>query len=69
MDITGIDSLHARRTLDVAGQQYDFFSIAAAAEAVGFDEVSRLPFSMKVSATGTGLVPRAARSPSARPAC
>jgi aconitate hydratase len=48
MDITGIDSLHARRTLDVAGQQYDYFSIAAAAEAVGFDEVSRLPFSMKV---------------------
>ena len=41
MDITGIDSLHARRTLDVAGQQYDYFSIAAAAEAVGFDEVSR----------------------------
>ena len=29
-------------------QQYDYFSIAAAAEAVGFDEVSRLPFSMKV---------------------
>jgi aconitate hydratase len=48
MAITGIDTLRARRTLDVAGQQYDYFSIAAAAAAIGFDEVSRLPFSMKV---------------------
>jgi aconitate hydratase len=48
MAITGSDSLHARRTLDVARQQYDYFGIAAAVEAVGLDEVLRLPPSMKV---------------------
>ncbi|MFA7431421.1 MAG: aconitase family protein, partial [Rhodospirillaceae bacterium] len=37
----------SRRTLTVAGKDYDYFSLKAAA-AAGLGDVSRLPFSMKV---------------------
>ena len=48
MSVTGHDSLKARRTLKVEGKDYDYFSLAAAAQAAGLGDVSRLPFSMKV---------------------
>jgi aconitate hydratase len=44
---TGHDSLKTRRTLSAAGRDYDYFSIKAAAEAVGAD-FDRLPVSLKV---------------------
>jgi aconitate hydratase len=44
---TGHDTLKTRRSLDVNGASYDYFSIAAAAEALGVD-FSRLPFTLKV---------------------
>ena len=47
MALTGHDTLKTRRTLDVAGKSYDYFSIPAAEEA-GIGDVSRLPFSLKV---------------------
>jgi aconitate hydratase len=43
----GHDTLKTRRSLDVNGASYDYFSIAAAAEALGVD-FSRLPFTLKV---------------------
>jgi aconitate hydratase len=43
---TGHDTLKTRRTLDLDGETYDYFSLTAAAAAVG--EVSRLPYSLKV---------------------
>ncbi|MDJ0949270.1 MAG: aconitate hydratase AcnA [Alphaproteobacteria bacterium] len=43
---TGQDSLNTRRTLEVDGESYDYFSLEAAAAALG--DVSRLPFSLKV---------------------
>ena len=43
----GIDSLKTRRTLDVNGQTYDYYSLDAAAQA-GLGDISRLPFSLKV---------------------
>ncbi|WP_366555228.1 aconitate hydratase AcnA [Aquibaculum sediminis] len=42
----GHDSLKTRRTLDVKGQEYDYYSLEAAAEQIG--DISRLPFSLKV---------------------
>tara|TARA_B100001939_G_scaffold201362_1_gene173036 strand:+ start:4481 stop:7165 length:2685 start_codon:yes stop_codon:yes gene_type:complete len=42
----GQDSLKTRRTLNVDGKEYDYFSLPAAGEALG--DVSRLPFTMKV---------------------
>jgi len=42
----GQDSLGTRRSLDVAGQSYDYYSIPVAAETIG--DVSRLPYSLKV---------------------
>jgi len=48
MSVTGHDSLKARRTLKVEGKDYDYFSLAAAAQAAGLGDVSQLPFSMKV---------------------
>jgi len=45
--ITGRDSLGVRRTLEVNGKEYDFFSLKAAGEA-GLGEVSRLPNTLKV---------------------
>ncbi len=46
MTAIGQDSLNARRTLTVEGKDYSYFSLIAAAEALG--DISRLPFSMKV---------------------
>ncbi|MFD1787989.1 aconitate hydratase AcnA [Sphingomonas floccifaciens] len=46
MTAIGQDTLSTRTTLDVAGKQYDYFSLAKAAEKFG--DISRLPFSMKV---------------------
>ena len=43
----GKDSMKTRRTLDVDGKRYDYFSLSAAAEA-GIGNISRLPFSLKV---------------------
>jgi aconitate hydratase len=48
VSVTGHDSLKARRTLDVDGKRYDYFSLDAAASAAGLGDVSRLPFSLKV---------------------
>ncbi len=48
MSVIGHDSLKARRTLDVGGKRYDYFSLDAAAKAAGLGDVSRLPFSLKV---------------------
>lgn len=45
--MSGQDSLKARRSLNVDGKSYDYFSIPAAAEALGVDFTS-LPYSMKV---------------------
>ncbi len=46
MTSIGQDSLKTRRTLAVEGQHYHYFSLTAAAEALG--ELSRLPVSLKV---------------------
>ncbi|MEJ2027139.1 MAG: aconitase family protein, partial [Limibacillus sp.] len=43
----GQDSLKTRRTLDVDGESFDYYSLPAAAEA-GIGDLSRLPFSLKV---------------------
>src|SRR5579859_2707272 len=48
MSVTGHDTLKARRTLEVDGKRYDYFSLAAAAKAAGLGDIARLPFSMKV---------------------
>ena len=48
MSVTGHDTLKARRTLEVEGKKYDYFSLHAAAKAAGLGDVSRLPFSLKV---------------------
>jgi len=47
LSVIGQDSLKTRRTLEVGGKTYDYFSLAAAEEA-GLGAVSRLPFSLKV---------------------
>ncbi|MGP1394124.1 MAG: aconitate hydratase AcnA [Inquilinaceae bacterium] len=46
MTFTGHDTLKTRRTLDIDGKAYDYFSLEAAAEAIG--DVAKLPFSLKV---------------------
>ncbi len=43
---TGSDALKCRKTLEVGGKTYDYFSIPEAEKSLG--DVSRLPFSMKV---------------------
>jgi len=48
MPVTGHDTLKARRTLEVDGKQYDYFSLDAAAKAAGLGDISKLPFSLKV---------------------
>ena len=48
MNVTGHDSLKARRTLNVDGKLYDYFSLDAASGAAGLGDVSRLPFSLKI---------------------
>ncbi|WP_340148860.1 aconitate hydratase AcnA [uncultured Sneathiella sp.] len=47
MTTTGHDSLNIRRSLDVDGEKYDYYSIPEA-EKAGLGDVSRLPFSLKV---------------------
>ncbi|MWV27067.1 aconitate hydratase AcnA [Aurantiacibacter rhizosphaerae] len=46
MTQVGSNSLGTRKSLDVNGKTYAYYSLAAAAEKIG--DVSRLPFSMKV---------------------
>jgi aconitate hydratase len=46
MSLSGHDTLKCRRTLDVNGKAYDYFSLPEAGKALG--DVSRLPFSLKV---------------------
>jgi len=43
----GKDSLQTRRTLDVDGASYDYYSLPAAAQA-GIGDIARLPFSLKI---------------------
>jgi len=45
--VSGNDTLKLRRTLDVNGKSYDYFSLDAARQA-GVGDSSRLPYSMKV---------------------
>ena len=47
MPVTGHDTMKTRRTLDVGGKSYDYFSLEAAQDA-GLGDVSRLPYSLKV---------------------
>jgi len=47
MTTIGKDTLGTRRTLDVNGKSYDYYSIQAAEDA-GIGDVSRLPYSLKV---------------------
>ena len=47
MTTTGHDSLNIRRSLDIDGEKYDYYSIPEA-EKAGLGDVSRLPFSLKV---------------------
>ncbi len=46
MSTTGQDSLNTRRTLDVGGAKYDYFSLQEAAAQYG--DIARLPYSLKV---------------------
>lgn len=46
MATVGQDTLGTRRTLDVNGREYDYYSLKAAAEKLG--DISRLPFTLKV---------------------
>jgi aconitate hydratase len=46
MTSVGQDTLKARRTLTVEGKQYDYFSLPAAAGALG--DIGRLPVSLKI---------------------
>ena len=46
MRVCGQDTLEVRRSLDVDGEHYDYFSLPEAAKQLG--DLSRLPFSLKV---------------------
>lgn len=46
MTVTGQDTLNTRKTLNVNGTDYDYFSLEAATEHLG--DISRLPHSLKV---------------------
>ena len=46
MPTVGQDTLKTRRSLSAAGKSYDYFSIPAAASAIG--DVARLPYCLKV---------------------
>src|SRR5437763_12948017 len=48
VSVTGHDSLKARRTLDVDGKRYDYFSLDAAAKAAGLGDISHLRVSLKI---------------------
>ncbi len=47
MTTIGHDSLNIRRSLEIGGKKYDYYSIPEA-EKAGLGDVSRLPFSLKV---------------------
>ena len=47
MPVTGQDTLNVRRTLNVGGKDYEYFSLEAAAKA-GLGDITRLPYSLKV---------------------
>ena len=47
MTQVGVDSLKTRRTLEVDGEKYDYFSLSAAQES-GLGDITKLPFSLKV---------------------
>jgi aconitate hydratase len=44
----GRDSLKARRMLAVGSMRYDYFSLAAAAAALGLGDLSRLPYALRI---------------------
>ncbi len=46
-NVSARDTIGARRTLDVGGRSYDYYSLAAVPEA-GFADVARMPFSLKI---------------------
>ena len=46
MTQTGQDTLGTRKTLEVKGKSYDYYSLKAAAEKIG--DISKLPYSLKV---------------------
>ena len=46
MTQTGQDSLKTRKTLEVDGKNYDYFSLSAASEEIG--DISKLPYTLKV---------------------
>lgn len=46
MASVGQDTLNTRRTLNVDGKEYDYYSLKAAADKIG--DVSRLPYTLKV---------------------
>jgi aconitate hydratase len=48
MTATGRDSLETRRTLAAGGLSYDYFALAAAAAALGRDDLGRLPYTLKI---------------------
>ena len=48
MKYAGHDTLKTRRTLDVDGKSYTYYSLPAAAQAAGLGDIARLPFSMRV---------------------
>ncbi|MDE2166755.1 MAG: aconitate hydratase AcnA [Alphaproteobacteria bacterium] len=48
MSIVGRDLLKTRRTLNVDGAEYDYFSLDVAAQAAQLGDIRRLPFSLKV---------------------
>ena len=48
MSIIGRDTLKTRRTVAVGGEEYDYFSLSAAADAAGLGDIERLPFSLRV---------------------
>ena len=47
MTTFGTDTLKTRRSLDVSGKKFDYYSLEAASEA-GLGDISKLPFSLKV---------------------
>ncbi|MBO31974.1 MAG: aconitate hydratase AcnA [Rhodospirillaceae bacterium] len=47
MSVVGHDTMKTRRTLNVGGKNYDYFSLEAASEA-GLGDLSKLPFSLKI---------------------
>ncbi len=44
MKYAGHDTLKTRRTLDVDGKSYVYYSLPVAAQAAGLGDISRLPF-------------------------